>query len=177
MRMNPLIRSFDSDTHWYLAASKPKQETRAVENLLNQDIQCFCPTVRVEKLIRARKVIVVEALFTGYIFINISIESPSWHKIRSTRGIRDWVKFAGKPAKLPSELVENLIKLDDLTESRAVISRFKKGEKLRILSGPFIGLSAVFEHDDGEQRSMILVEFLGKKNRLAIPNDYITTNC
>lgn len=171
----------DDDTtkvlDWYLAASKPRQEVRAVENLGNQQIFAFCPTVKVEKLIRIKKMIVEEALFPGYVFVNVSLTSPFWSKIRSTRGIRDWVKFAGKPAKLPNELVESLVKLGGSPENQAVIRRFGKGEKVRILSGPFIGLSAVFEKDDGEKRSMILVEFLGKKARLAVPNEHITANC
>jgi len=161
---------------WYLAASKPKQETRAVENLSNQGIIAFCPMVKVEKLKGGSKVLVDEALFTGYIFINLSQQSPLWHKVRSSRGIRDWVKFAGKVAKLPAGLVDNLLEISLSLEHPVIINRFNKGEKVRILSGPFSGLAAIFEKDDGEKRSMILVEFLGQKNRLTIPNDQIIAN-
>lgn len=162
---------------WYLAASKPRQEARAVENLNNQQVGAFCPTVKVEKLIRAKKTVIEEALFPGYVFVNLSLTSPLWSKIRSTRGIRDWVKFAGKPAKLPNVLVESLVKLNKSVENQAVISRFSKGAKVQILAGAFVGLSAVFEKDDGEKRSLILVEFLGKKSRLAVSNEHIIASC
>ncbi len=162
--------------YWYLAASKPKQELRAVKNLTNQDIQAFCPIIKIEKLYRGNKVLVDEALFTGYIFIYLSQQSPLWHKVRSSRGIRDWVKFAGKVAKLPSDLIDSLQKVNLSADNPIIISRFNQGEKVRILSGPFSGLSAIFEKDDGEKRSMILVEFLGQKSRLTVSNDQITDN-
>ena len=108
---NQMLHSLPSSTTcWYLAASKPKQEARAVENLTNQDIQAFCPMVKVEKLRRGNKVLVDEALFTGYIFINLSQQSPLWPKVRSSRGVRDWVKFAGNVAKLPDDLMNSLLK-------------------------------------------------------------------
>jgi len=161
---------------WYLAASKPKQEARAVENLTNQDIQAFCPMIKVEKLRRGNRVLVDEALFTGYIFINLSQQSSLWPKVRSSRGVRDWVKFAGNVAKLPDNLMDSLLKINLSTDNPIIVNRFNPGEKLRILSGPFSGLSAIFEKDDGEKRSMILVEFLGQKSRLTLPNDQIISN-
>lgn len=155
---------------WYLATAKPRQEARAVENLNNQEINAFCPIVKVEKLLRGKKQIVEEALFTGYIFINISTDSPQWHKIRSTRGVRGWVRFSGNVAKIPNELINGFIKSTSQSDQQVIISRFNQGQPVRILSGPFSGLKAIYDKDDGEMRSMILVEFLGQTNRLNVAN-------
>jgi len=162
--------------NWYLAASKPRQEQRAVEHLHNQGIQGYCPTVKVEKIRRGKKHIVTEALFTSYLFIHISDQNPLWHKVRSTRGIRDWVRFGGNIAKLPEQLVEALIKSDIDPENDVVISRFDSGDPVRILTGPFSGLKAIFDKPDGESRSMILVEFLGQINKLKVSNEQIITD-
>lgn len=164
------------ELEWYLAASKPKQEARAVENLSNQGIKAFCPTIKVEKLVRGNKKIIDEALFTGYLFVQISQVNPLWQKVRSTRGVRDWVKFTGEVAKVPSDLVTELIDLESRVESKLVVSRFNQGDPIRVLSGPFSGLTGVFEKDDGEKRSMILLEFMGKLNLIKIPNEQIITN-
>lgn len=164
-----------SDASWYLAASKPKQEFRAIEHLKSQQIKCFCPMANVERLLRGKKVIKQEALFPGYLFINLLVEDPNWHKVRSTRGIRDWIRFAGQVAKIPNTLVETLMDSSIDSENPIVISRFEKGQSLRILTGPFAGLKAVFDKDDGELRSMILVEFLGQTNRLKVENQQITS--
>jgi transcriptional antiterminator RfaH len=165
----------DSSAEWYLAAAKPKQEIRAVEHLKNQGIECYCPLIQVERLLRGKKIIKQEALFSGYLFIYLSTQDPNWHKVRSTRGIRDWVRFAGNVAKCPAELVEQLIDIDNSSQNR-VINRIEPGESVRILSGPFAGLAAVFEKEDGERRAMILVEFLGKTNRVIVDNQQIVVD-
>jgi len=160
---------------WYLAASKPRQESRAVENLLNQGINAYSPIMRVEKIRSGKKIIVEEAMFTGYVFINISPEDGLWHKVKSTRGIRDWVRFSGYAAKLPTSLVETLIESEQTSGSHIVKKQFKQGEHVRILSGPFEGLKGIYLSESGEKRSMILIEFLGKENRLKVANEQIVT--
>lgn len=173
---NTTHSSLETDT-WYLAASKPKQELRAVENLTNLGIMSYCPVVSVERLVRGKKSIKQEALFSGYLFIRLSVEDPNWHKVRSTRGIRDWVRFSGNVAKLPTGLIQDLINSEQAeTEPRIVVNRMDKGQPVRVLSGPFAGLSAIFEQNDGEMRSMILVEFLGQINRLKVDNDQIAAD-
>lgn len=160
---------------WYLAAAKPRQELRAVENLKNQGIECFCPQVKVERLVRGKKVLKQEALFSGYLFVCLSQKDPNWHKVRSTRGVRDWIRFSGNVAKLPKELVDSLIDTEG-AETERVINRIEPGGKVRILTGPFAGLQAIFEKEDGEKRSMILVDFLGKTNRLKVENQQIAVD-
>jgi len=158
---------------WYLAASKPRQESRAVENLLNQGINAYSPKINIEKIRAGKKVVVSEAMFTGYVFINISPEDGLWHKVKSTRGIRDWVRFAAKPAKLPENLVEELI-YQEKKESKSIIKKcFKAGDTIRILSGPFQGLTGIFQATSGVERSMILIEFLGNANYLKVDNSQI----
>jgi len=166
----------ESDASWYLAATKPRQELRAVEQLSHQGIHSFCPTIKVEKLRKGKQCLIEESLFTSYIFINISNDSPLWHKVRSTRGIRDWIRFAGKPAKVPYQLIDNLIKINNNTEEEVVIKRLNRGDFVRILSGPFLGLKGIFEKADGDARSLVLVEFLGQVSRLKLPNEQITTD-
>ena len=174
--MNSSSSSPNDSCDWYLATSKPRQESRAVENLLNQGIKAYSPVLNVEKIRAGKKQIVEEAMFTGYVFINISPEDGLWHKVKSTRGIRDWVRFSGKAAKLPDRLVESLKNSENETKSLVIKKQFEKGESVRILSGPFEGLKGVFLADSGEKRSMILIEFLGNQNRLNVSNDELITD-
>lgn len=159
---------------WYLVTSKPKQEVRAVENLANQGIESFTPLIDMEKIIKGKRQIKSEAMFTGYVFVKISPEDPSWASVRSTRGVRDWVKFAGKPAKIPKNLVSALMTEIDQVKSRPVVHSMKAGEPISILKGPFQGLNGIFQAPDGDMRSMIFIEFLGKQNLLSVANEQIS---
>lgn len=158
---------------WYLAASKPRQESKAVQHLENQGIFAFSPIIQVEKVRAGKKILVEEALFAGYLFINISSDSEKWHKVRSTRGVRDWIRFAGNVAKLPNSLIQPLISLSKEKAQNSGFKPIKKGDFVRVLSGPFEGLKGVFESQCGEKRSMILIEFLGSQNRLQVDNEQI----
>lgn len=161
-------------TPWYLATTKPRQEIRAVENLSNQEIRAFSPTIKVERIRAGKKVLVEEAMFTGYVFINLSQDDGLWHKVRSTRGVRDWVRFSGNIAKLPAGLVEGLIQKDVHRDKKVIKACFERGELVSILSGPFAGLKGVYEASSGDERSMILIQFLGQSNRLNLSNKQIT---
>ncbi len=161
---------------WYLASSKPRQEFRAIEQLANQGIDAFCPTIKIEKITRGKKQIATEALFSGYLFIKLTQDDPLWHKVRSTIGVRDWVRFAGNIAQIPTRLVEGLIETQSKPENEIIISQFNQGQSVRILTGPFSGLKGIFDKQDGELRSMILIEFLGQKSRLKVNNEQIITD-
>ncbi|WP_444994334.1 transcription/translation regulatory transformer protein RfaH [Aliikangiella sp. IMCC44359] len=170
------IHSFTSDSSWYLAASKPRQEMRAVENLLNQSIKAFTPTIQVEKIRAGKRKIEEEALFTGYVFISLTPEDGLWHKVRSTRGVRDWVRFSGMPAKIPPQLVDRFIAQQTDSEEAVIKRCFNAGDAVCILSGPFKGLKGIYESSSGEERALILIEFLGKINRLKLTNDQIAAD-
>jgi transcriptional antiterminator RfaH len=40
---------------------------------------------------------------------------------------------------------------------------------VQILTGPFVGLRAVFDMADGEARAMVLIELLSKQTQLPVP--------
>ncbi len=160
---------------WYLVATKPKQEARAKEHLVNQQVEFFLPEVEVEKLVRGKRITRIEPLFPGYLFILLSEHDPLWSKIRSTRGIRDFIRFSGKPAKVESAIVEHFrarveqqpLKLTEVPE---------KGARVRIKDGPFKDLDAIFESLNGEERAIILLNILGKQQKLAVKLSEISVN-
>ena len=158
---------------WYLLASKPKQEQRAVENLRNQEIIAYSPLLKVEKLVKGRRQIVIEPMFAGYVFVKINPNNPNWHRIRSTRGVRDWVKFSGEPAKISQEVIDSL-SITEEQENENVKSLLEFGAQVKIEKGPFQGLNGIFEASEGELRSIILIEFLGKRNRIIVGNEQIS---
>ena len=45
---------------------------------------------------------------------------------------------------------------------------FNAGEQVQITNGPFAGLQAIYQMDDGERRAMVLIEILGKSSRLTL---------
>lgn len=155
---------------WYVIHTKPRQESRALLNLEGQGYTCFLPLIPRQKIKRGVIDIDYEALFPRYLFVQLeSTQSgKSWGPIRSTLGVSKLVTFGGLPAKAPEELIQilrNSVKQFNANPTKL----FEAGDRLRVHNGPFVGLEAVFEMDDGESRAMVLIELLSKPTRINLP--------
>ncbi|MDI1245445.1 MAG: transcription/translation regulatory transformer protein RfaH [Rhodoferax sp.] len=158
--------------NWYLIHTKPRQEQCALENLQQQGFGCFLPMIRVEKLRRGKLVEIDEPLFPRYLFIQLDTgqHAQSWQPIRSTKGVSRLVSFGQEPARMSDVLVD-LIRAQ--CGSGSVQQRhFTQGEKVLITEGPFVGLEAIYQMSDGEQRVMVLLNIMSKSVKLSLePNE------
>ena len=160
---------------WFVVYCKSREELRAQQNLENQDIHSFFPKIRKQKIQRGKTSIVEEALFPSYLFVFIDSENINFSRIRSTRGINDFVRFGNKLACLPEtqikQLKETCYCLNDLeVDTKSVL---KCGDKVEILKGSFKGLTAIFTEEDGLKRSMVLLKLLNQENAVSFSNNDI----
>ena len=95
-----LAMPIKATTSWYAIQTKVRQESLAVTNLDRQGFTCYLPLITLEKLRRGKKVMVEEAMFPGYLFIELDASGTgqSWAPIRSTFGVSKLVSFGGQPA-------------------------------------------------------------------------------
>ncbi|WP_019613763.1 transcription/translation regulatory transformer protein RfaH [Psychromonas ossibalaenae] len=160
---------------WFVVYCKSREESRAQLHLQNQGIHSFFPKIRKEKIIRGKRSTVEEALFPSYLFIFVDQEYTNFSKIRSTRGINDFVKFGREIARVSEETIKRLENachsINDLKADTQ--SLFKSGDKVEIKSGSFKGLSAIFEAQDGLERSMLLLNILNQENKISFCNKEI----
>ncbi|WP_166253999.1 transcription/translation regulatory transformer protein RfaH [Marinobacter salicampi] len=150
---------------WYAIQHKPGQGNRALENLQNQQATCFYPKIQVEKVQGGKRIRKTEPLFPGYLFIRIDASNPLWGKLRSTRGVLRVVGFANRPAAIDDEVISQIKEsLDAVSEQGGI----RPGQTVEIQEGPFKGLSAVFEKYQGDERAIVLIEFLNRKHTVKI---------
>ena len=154
---------------WYLIYSKSRQEQRAQQHLANQGFESFAPQITVKKIRAGKTVQLTEPLFPRYIFLKCP-QTPNLSTIRSTRGVAGLVRFGDKLATVPSSLINHLLKNQLQLQQQLPAQPFQPGDKLEILNGPFASLNAVFQQADGEQRSIILLNFLGQQMQLSLEN-------
>ena len=163
-------------SNWLLLQVKPKQEARALENLQRQGGECYCPKILIEKLSRGKRIEVEEALFPGYLFINVQPEQNglTYTSIRSSRGVSKIVGFGAELIKVPETLIEQ-IKYREKADSMGFIAKDlpQAGDNINILEGPFKGLKAVFSHTDGIQRSIVLINLLNQQTPTSLANTHI----
>jgi transcriptional antiterminator RfaH len=61
--------------NWYLLQYKPSQQKRTEEHLINQGFETFSPELRAERIYRCQRIVRTEAVFPGYVFIQLNPNS------------------------------------------------------------------------------------------------------
>lgn len=158
-------RSGSKPPSWYLLQCKPRQDERAELNLHQQNYQTFRPQFATERLVRGKPQSTLESLFPGYLFIQLSHED-NWAPLRSTRGVSRIVDFNRGPATVPDEVIERLRTRCLLPKQ---VQAFKPGDALQIIDGPLSSLEGIFLSMDGEERVMILLQLLSRKQPVVVP--------
>ena len=151
---------------WYALQHKPAQGDRALQHLQNQDIACFYPKISVEKIKGGKRSKKLEPLFPGYLFVNLEQTDPMWSKLRSTRGVLRIVGFASKPAPISDAVIQHIKEsLDSVADQGGI----KPGQAVQLSEGPFEGINAIFQSYDGEERAIVLVNFMQKQQSIRVP--------
>ncbi|GBO83171.1 transcription/translation regulatory transformer protein RfaH [Marinobacter salsuginis] len=151
---------------WYALQHKPAQGDRALQHLQNQDIACFYPKISVERIKGGKRSKKLEPLFPGYLFVNLEQTDPRWSKLRSTRGVLRIVGFANKPAPINDAVIRHIKEsLDSVAEQGGI----KPGQAVQLSEGPFEGINAIFQAYDGEERAIVLVNFMQKQQSIRVP--------
>lgn len=154
---------------WYLLHCKARQEARARLNIENQGYTTCLPQVTLHKRLQGKKKTVTEALFPNYIFIQIDSQHANFNSLRSTRGVNGFVRFGGVPAVVPDSLMNEILSLEaEQNEQGIVEETFKVGSRVEVTEGPFAGLQAIYQLPKGEERCLVLLDMLGKQQRIEI---------
>ena len=165
-RVSQLRVRYDSaPMHWLLAYTKPRQGALAEEHLRRQGFEVLCPQLRVQKLRRRKWTWVEEPLFPRYLFVGATDEQ-SWAPVRSTVGVTSLVRFGGQVASVPEALVETL--RTSAAEPQHHRPIYQQGQKVRIVTGAFATLEAVFDLAEGEERATVLLELLGRQSPVRV---------
>ena len=159
---------------WYAVMCKPRQEALAETNLANQGYQVFLPRLATQARRAGKWLETIEPLFPRYLFISPKDERQSLAPVRSTLGVASLVKFGSQPASVPSEVVESLRARHDAdTGACASKSLFAPDAPVTFQSGPFAGLEGVFAAESADARVFVLLEFLGKVNKVKVSRDWL----
>ena len=154
---------------WRVVYCKPRQEARAQLHLNNQGYRVFLPQLRLRKRLRGRDQTHLEPMFPRYLFISLCADAQNWAPIRSTRGVVGLVRIAGTAPIVPAELIGQLLSCsDDHGVIEASKQQLREKQPVEITAGPFTGYQGLFECQKGEQRAMILLEVLGRQQRIEV---------
>lgn len=163
----------ESQKAWYLIYAKPNQEVVAQQQLERQGYATYLPMIVNAKRRNGRRRYVTEPFFPRYLFIHLDQTSDNWAPIRSTIGVSNIVRFGMQPVSVNDDVIEFIKHRENPEGLHEVQGGLNKGDNVRVLDGPMMGLEGVFVAKTSEQRVMLLLELMGNTTRVQIDVDAI----
>ena len=156
---------------WFILQFKSNSHLQASKNLTQQGFEAFLPLHDTASRTSSRFTNTSKPLFPGYMFIRFDRAEADWHKINNTYGVSRLVTFNSILKPIPTGFVDNLMKRYDSSGKLIPIIKMNKGDKVKILEGPFANLIATIEKYETEQRIWVLMDLLGRKTKIQTPSN------
>ena len=134
------MKTFDmmnNEKKWYAVYTRPRWEKKVAELLGKRKVEHYCPLNKVVRQWADRKKVVLEPLFTSYVFVCAS--QSEMLTIKQTDGVLSFVYWLGSPAVIREEEI-NAVK--DFLASHQDIKlekiKVNVSDRVRITEGVFI---------------------------------------
>jgi len=161
------------EPRWYAAYTKPRNEKKVLDRLVNAGIEAYLPLQRSLKQWSDRKKMVEEPLFRSYIFVKIS--GADYYRVLNTNGIVRYITFEGKAVPIPEKQID-LIKqlLEQNIEVESVQENIEPGTKVEVKFGSLMGLVGELIEHKGVQKVVIRIDHISHSLLVTLPTKYIT---
>ena len=166
---NALTKNVTNEQLWYVAYTKPRQEKALAWNLMQRKVSYFLPLIKKKQPSIKRVRYSLSPLFTSYIFFKANnderVQALKTNRIIQTIHVEN-----------QSLLVKEMDIIYRAITNRNVneyILDLKKGQKVKIIAGPLIGLEGILLEHKNERAIIIEVESVNKTIRVEIDSDRI----
>ncbi len=144
---------------------KASIEQRAkVFGLEEQIPRVIVPTEEVVEIKRGQRKITPQKFFPGYVLVEMEMNDETWHLVKSTPKVTGFVGSGVRPAPLPQEEVDEILhQMEVGAEKPKPKSVFQKGDKARVIEGPFLNFTGTIEDLNPERGKLkMMVAIFGR---------------
>ncbi len=151
-------------TTWQVLQSKPNNENFLAEQLDCRGVEFYYPQLRVHPVNpRCRK---IRPYFPGYMFVKTDLIKNNSVIFDRIPGAKGWVYLGGEIAYIPENILNEIrSRVNEINEAGGeVLEAIKKGDKVKVHSGPFAGYEAVFDvRIPGTERVRVFLTMIEKR--------------
>ena len=158
---------------WYVLHTKSRFENVVNEGLAKKSIEIFLPKVKVRSKRRDRKAMIQVPLFPGYVFVKTDLNPYEHIEIVKTVGAVRMIGNKDGPVAVPEVNIESLKIMVGGNSSVITGTRFKKGDMIMVVDGPFAGVTGTFIRYKGKERVVVYIEALGQFASVEVREDEV----
>jgi transcription elongation factor/antiterminator RfaH len=158
---------------WYVLHTKSRFESVVNDALLKKALEVYLPRTRVRSRRRDRRLMITIPLFPGYLFVRTDLEPRERLEIIKTPGVVRMVGNKDGPLSVPDETIASL-KIMTATDLPVTTgTRFRRGDRVMVVNGPFTGVVGSFILYKGQGRVIVHIEALGQYAGVEVYEDDI----
>jgi transcriptional antiterminator NusG len=122
------------------------------------------PTEKVVEVRNKQKRETEQKFFPGYVLVEMDLTDDTWHLVRSTPKVTGFVGSGNKPVALPHDQVDDILRqMEAGAEKPKPKSVFARGDKVRVIDGPFVNFQGVVDDMNPERgRMKVVVPVFGR---------------
>src|SRR5881392_4161971 len=162
-----------SDKKWFVVHAYSGFE-KSVQRALSERIkrsgmaeqfgQILVPVEEVVEMKNGAKAISERKFFPGYVLVEMEMTDDTWHLVKSTPKVTGFVGSGAKPVALPAGEVETILRqMEAGAEKPKPKSVFQRGDKVRVIDGPFVNFQGVVDDMNPERgRMKVVVPVFGR---------------
>jgi transcription termination/antitermination protein NusG len=152
------LSSVHCEPRWYATYTSANHEKRVALQLQQRSVEHFLPLYDSVRRWKDRLVKLHLPLFPGYVFVRIALRDRL--QVLRVPGVARLVGFNGRPSALPEEEIEG-IKKSLVYGIRAEPHPYLAvGRRVRIVSGPLMGMEGLIVRRKGQIRFIISLELI-----------------
>ncbi len=162
---------------WYVIHTYSGYEKKVQKNLehrvdsMGMQDQIFRIVVPVEEEVDIKdgqRRVIERKIFPGYVLVQMLMSDDSWYVVRNTPGVTGFVGSGNKPTPLPAAEVDRILKRMEAEAPKVRVS-FRKGQRVRIIDGPFADFHGIVDDIDTERGKVrLMVSFFGRDTPLEL---------
>ena len=167
----------DVSARWYIIHTYVGHEDK-VKNKLEQRIKSMDAGTRILRVeipkeneieIRSGQRRTVEKkMFPGYLMVQMAMDHESWKVVRETPGVTGFVGDGKEATPLEDHEADRILKQKDEGVAQLKI-RFKKGENVRVVDGPFTDfIGTVDEINMGKGKVKVMLTLFGRETSVEL---------
>ena len=158
---------------WYAVGTFSGYEARA-KQLLEEGIkshglderfgELLVPTEQVVELRGGAKRTMEKKLMPGYMFVQMEMDSETWHLVKGTQKIIGFIGDDRNPKPISEREIRSLTQQAEEAATRPTTRHsLEEGTNVRIIDGPFLNFSGVVEEVNApKQKVRVLVSIFGR---------------
>jgi len=158
---------------WYVVHTRSRFEKLVFEGFRRKSLEAFFPKITVMSKRRDRRKRIQVPLFPGYVFIRSNLNPHERLEIVKTAGVVRLVGSKAGPIPVPDEAIHSLQIMVTGDNSVETGTQFKRGNRVMVVEGPFIGVIGTFVRYRGFKRLVVNIEALGQYAAVSVPEEHV----